>query len=200
MSGRGDGEGDMTTMKTGGRRARGSGAGTDAAADSCGPGGAGQGCPGGGAAGVACRVRARRGAGSGGVVVGPGEPRGCRSWCRSGMGGCWSRRSRSTGGRRCRWRRTCPGHRRRGCGSSCAGMLTCRISARSRRRSGSWSSTSTTSTRRFPGRSSGMSSGWRRAWPWPAGTTGSRPRTGGRSSSRRHRATGSRCARSRTSP
>ena len=34
--------------------------------------------------------------------------RGCRSWCRSGTGGCWCRRSRSTGGRRCRWRRTWP--------------------------------------------------------------------------------------------
>ena len=34
--------------------------------------------------------------------------RGCRSWCRSGMGGCWSRRSRSTGALRCRWRRILP--------------------------------------------------------------------------------------------
>ena len=34
--------------------------------------------------------------------------RGCRSWCRSGTGGCWCRRSRSTGARRCRWRRTWP--------------------------------------------------------------------------------------------
>ena len=99
--------------------------------------------------------------------------RGCRSWCRSGMGGCWCRRSRTTGGRRCRWRRICPGRRRRGCGSSCAGTLTCPTSGRSPRRNGAWSSTSTTSTRRFPGRSSGMSSGWRRAWPWPGGTTAS---------------------------
>ena len=34
---------------------------------------------------------------------------GCRSWCRSGTGGCWCRRSRSTGGRRCRWRRNLVG-------------------------------------------------------------------------------------------
>ena len=46
-----------------------------------------------------------------------------------------------------------PRHARppRGCGSSCAGTRTCRTSARSRRRNGGWSSTSTTSTRPCPG-------------------------------------------------
>jgi Uncharacterized protein conserved in bacteria (DUF2252). len=62
----------------------------------------------------------------------------------------------------------------RGCGCSCAGTRTCPISARSPRRSGGWSSTSTTSTRPCPGRSSGTSSGWPRAWPWPPGTTATR--------------------------
>ena len=84
--------------------------------------------------------------------------------------------------------------RRRGCGCSCAGTRTCPTSVRSPRRSGGWSSTSTTSTRRCPARSSGTSSGWPRAWPWPAGTTGSPPRTAARSSSRPSRATGRRCA------
>ena len=86
--------------------------------------------------------------------------RGCRSWCRSGTGGCWCRRSRSTGGRRCRWRRTWPPRPPPGCGCSCAGTPTCRISARSPRRSATWSSTSTTSTRPCRARSSGTSSGW----------------------------------------
>ena len=77
--------------------------------------------------------------------------RGCRSWCRCGTGGCWCRRSRSTAARRCRWRRTWPRPPPRGCGCSCAGTRTCPISARSPRRSGGWSSTSTTSTRPCPG-------------------------------------------------
>ena len=46
---------------------------------------------------------------------------------------------------------TWPRRRPRGCGCSCAGMRTCPISGRSRRRNGGWSSTSTTSTRRCPG-------------------------------------------------
>ena len=115
---------------------------------------------------------AGRVAGSGGAAAGAGESRGCRSSCRSGTGGCWCRRSRSTGGRRCRWRRTWPARPPPVCGCSCAGTRTCRISARSRRRSGGWSSTSTTSTRPCPGRSSGMSSGWRRAWRWPGRDNG----------------------------
>ena len=63
-----------------------------------------------------------------------------------------------------------------------------------------WSSTSTTSTRPCPGRSSGTSSGWRPAWRWRGGTTGSPARIAARSSSRRRRATGRRCAASRSSP
>ena len=61
-----------------------------------------------------------------------------------------------------------------------------------------WSSTSTTSTRPCPGRSSGTSSGWPRAWPWPHGTTGSPPRPAARSPWRRPNATAPRCASSRT--
>ena len=128
------------------------------------------------------------------------QNRGCRSWCRSGMAGCWCRRSRSTGERHCRWRRIWPPLPRRGCGCSCAGTLTCPISARSPRRNGGWSSTSTTSTRRCPARSSGTSSGWPRAWRWPGGTTGSPPKPGARSPSRRPRATARRCVPSRSSP
>ena len=136
--------------------------------------------------------RASRGIRSG--CCWPRRRAGYRSWCRSGTGGCWCPRSRSTGGRRCRWRRIWPQPPRRGCGCSCAGMRTCPISARSPRRSGGWSSTSTTSTRPCPARSSGTSSGWPPAWPWPAGTTGSPPRSAARSSWRRPRATARRCA------
>ena len=63
-----------------------------------------------------------------------------------------------------------------------------------------WSSTSTTSTRPCPARSSGTSSGWPRAWPWPHGTTGSPPRPGARSPWRRPNATAPRCASSRSRP
>ena len=126
--------------------------------------------------------------------------RGCRSWCRSGTGGCWCRRSPSTGARRCRWRRTWPARPPRGCGCSCAGTRTCPISGRSPRRSGAWSSTSTTSTRPCPARSSGTSSGWPRAWRWRAGTTGSPPRPAARSPWRRPSATARRCAASPRRP
>ena len=74
------------------------------------------------------------------------------------------------------------------------------ISARSPHRSATWSSTSTTSTRPCPARSSGTSNGWRRAWPWPGGTTGSPPKTAARSSWRRPKATAPRCSGSRSSP
>ena len=47
------------------------------------------------------------------------------------------------------------------CTSSSAATRTCRTSACSPRPSGGWSSTSTTSTRPFPARGSGTSSGWR---------------------------------------
>ena len=49
------------------------------------------------------------------------------------------------------------------------------------RQSGAWSSTSTTSTKRCPGRGSGMSSAWPPAWRWPAGTTPTPARTAARS-------------------
>ena len=54
------------------------------------------------------RVRAGPGRGIRSGCCWGRRSRGCRSWCRSGTGGCWCRRSRSTGGRRCRWRRTWP--------------------------------------------------------------------------------------------
>src|SRR6516165_6691338 len=92
---------------------------------------------------------------------------GCRSWCRSGMGGCLPPRSPSTGARRRSWRPTWRPARCRGSPCSCAGMRTCRTSACSAPQSGSSSSTSTTSTRPSPDRGSGTSSGWRpalRSW------------------------------------
>ena len=58
----------------------------------------------------------------------------------------------------------------RACASSSAATPTCRTSASSAAPSGAWSSTSTTSTRPCRGRSSGTSSGWRRASRWPAAT------------------------------
>ena len=69
-----------------------------------------QGGPHTGTAGCAPRVRTVAGPGSGGVAAGSGRSRGCPSWCRSGTAGCWSRRSPSTGGRRCRWPPTWPRH------------------------------------------------------------------------------------------
>ena len=104
--------------------------GRDGAAEPRGPGGPGQGRPGGGPAGVPRRVRPGPGRGIRSGCCWGRRSRGCRSWCRSGTGGCWCRRLRSTGGRRCRWRLTWPRRLRRGCGCSCAGTRTCRISAR----------------------------------------------------------------------
>ena len=76
-------------------------------------------------------------------------------------------------GARCRWRRTWRARPRPGCGCSCAGTRTCPISARSPRRSGGSSSTSTTSTRPCP------AVRWdvkrlAATWSWPPGTTGTR--------------------------
>ena len=165
------------------------------AAEPRGPGGPGEGSPGAGSAGLPCRVRGRASRGIRWGCCWSRQRAGCRSWCRSGTGGCWCPRSPSTGGgRRCRWRRIWLQLPPRGFRCSCAGMRTCPISGRSPRRSGAWSSTSTTSTRLCPARSSGTSSGWRPAWPWRAGTTGSPPRSAARSSWRRPRATAPRCA------
>mgnify|MGYP003694674167 CR=1 FL=1 len=72
-----------------------------------------------------------------GLLLGQDRSRGCRSWCRSGMGGCWCRRSRSIGGGAADGGGSGRHAGRRGCGCSCAGMRTCPISGRSRRRSGS---------------------------------------------------------------
>ena len=70
-----------------------------------------------------------------------------------------------------------PGRRARGraCRSSSAATRTCRTSAPSLRPTGDWSSASTTSTRRFPARSSGTSSVSSRASRSPAATAGSTP-------------------------
>ena len=163
------------------------------AAEPGGPGGAGEGCPGGGAAGVAGGVRAGSVAGSGGAAAGAGQEPGAGpgadpAWADAGVavhvlpgGGA------ADGGR--------PGHHScaRDCGFSCAGTRTWPISARSLPPAGGWCLTSTISTRPCRARSSGMSSGWRPAWPWPGGRTGSQPRTAARSSWRGSRGTARRC-------
>ena len=100
----------------------------------------------------------------------------CPSSCRSGTAGCWSPRSPSTAAPRCRWRPTCRRCRRPACGCSCAVTRTCRTSGCSPRPTAGSSSTSTTSTRRCPGRSSGTSSGSPPAWPSPAATSGWTPK------------------------
>ena len=81
--------------------------------------------------------------------------RACPSSCRSATDGCWSRRSRSTAALRRSWRTI--SRRRQGSGSMCssAATRTSPTSAATRRPSGISSSTSTTSTRRCPARSSG---------------------------------------------
>ena len=48
------------------------------------------------------------------------RPRGCPSWCRSAMGGCWCRRSRSSAARPTRWRPIWPV--RRGPGWTCSSV------------------------------------------------------------------------------
>src|SRR5436190_1051946 len=68
---------------------------------------------------------------------------------------------------------------------------------RSARRSGAWSSTSTTSTRRRPAPGSGTSSAWRRASPSGAAKTASRARNAARSYSTRCAPTGRRWPSSR---
>jgi hypothetical protein len=117
----------------------------------------------------------------------------CRSWRRSGTGRCWCPPFMFYWGRHCRWRLTWAARPHLGCGCSCAGTRTCPISGRPPRRNGVLSSKSTTSTRPSPGRSSGMSSGWSRAFTWPGGTTGLRLKAAARSSWRRPRATAPRC-------
>ena len=122
--------------------------------------------------GVARRDRARRRAATRSAWSSARRRPACPSSCRSGTGGCWSRRSPSTAAPRCRWRPTCRRCRRRGCGCSCAVTRTCRTSGCSGLPTAGSSSTSTTSTRPCPGRSSGTSSGSPPAWPWPAATSG----------------------------
>ena len=164
------------------------------ASESRGPGGSGEGCPGGGFAGVACRVPAGPVTGSGGAAAGPGEDAG------AGAGAGAARADAGVpvhvlpgggaadgGG---------PGHDSR-VGAAGAAVRGCApVQFRRVRLAGaaSWSSTSTTSTRPCRGRSSGMSSGWPRAWRWPGGTTGSPPRPAARSLWRRPRVTAPRCA------
>ena len=63
-----------------------------------------------------------------------------------------------------------------------------------RRPSGGWSSTSTTSTRRFPGPGSGTSSDWRRASRSPGATTASRRSSARRGRPPRSAPTARRCA------
>ena len=79
---------------------------------------------------------------------------------------------------------------------SSAATRTCRTSVASPRPIGGWCSTSTTSTRRCRARSSGTSSGWRRASPSPAAIAASTREAAARRSTRaRRRArTARRCA------
>ena len=99
--------------------------------------------------------------------------RGCRSWCRSGTGRMlvspftfYRGAALPMAGR--------PGrHARVGAaGAAVRGRAPVQLRRRSPRRNGGWSSTSTTSTRPCPARSSGTSSGWRPAWRWPARDNG----------------------------
>ena len=104
---------------------------------------------------------------------GAGDRRGSPSWCRSATAGCSSRRSPSTGARRCimaadlagdaELRAARPALRRR---------PPVELRRASPRPSGGWSSTSTTSTRRCRGRGSGTSSASRRASRSPAASNG----------------------------
>ena len=102
------GEGDMTTMKTGGAGRRRSGAGTVEQLSRADRVARGKDARAAAPLESHARVRARRGRGIRSGCCWGRRRRGCRSWCRSGTGGCWSRRSRSTGARRCRWRPTWP--------------------------------------------------------------------------------------------
>ena len=81
--------------------------------------------------------------------------------------------------------------------SALAAMRTSPTSASSQRRTGAWSSASTTSTRRCRGRSSGTSSGWSRASRWPDGSAASTRSSAARSTSPPSARTVWRCA---TSP
>ena len=74
-----------------------------------------------------------------------------RTCCRSGTGGCSPRRSPSTAGRRSSWPTTWPRVRGPRSRPRCAATRTSATSASTGRRSGGWSSTSTTSTRRWTG-------------------------------------------------
>ncbi len=108
----------------------------------------------------------------------------CSHSCRSGTGGCRCRRSPSIGERPRSWPATLPPPLRQGSMHSSAAMLTCPTTAPSPRPSETWCSTSTISTRRFRGRGSGTSSGWRRVSRWQAARTassGNRPPTPSRS-------------------
>lgn len=87
------------------------------------------------------------------------------SCCRSDMGGCSHRRSRSTAARRPSWRPTCPDRRRRGSRSKPAVTRTSPTSAVSRLPAASSCSAPTTSTRPFVVHGSGTSSATGRAHP-----------------------------------
>ena len=104
---------------------------------------------------------------------------GYRSCCRSVTAGWRCRRSRSSGAPRCRWPPTWPHTPERAHGAGLRGRAPGELRHVRVARSGVWCSTSTTSTRPCPGRGSGTSSGWRRAWRWRRGPTTSRRRCAG---------------------
>ena len=122
-----------------------------------------------------------RDAGSGGAAAGPGEVAGAGAGAGparadAGVGvHVLPGRGAADGGRPGRHSRV------RAAGAAVRGRAPVQFRRVRLAGAATWSSTSTTSTRPCPGRSSGTSSGWPRAWPWRDGTTGSPPRPAARS-------------------
>ena len=97
---------------------------------------------------------------------------GCPSWSRSATAACCAARSPSCAAPPALMAADlADAPRRRASGCRPAATATCSTSACSPRPSATWSSTSTTSTRRCPRRGSGTSSAWRSASSWPRATT-----------------------------
>ena len=91
--------------------------------------------------------------------------RDCRSWSRFATGACWCRRSRSFAAPPTSWRPTLRTAHEQVFTRSCAATRICRTLGSSPPRIVALCSASTISTRHCRDRSSGTSSGWRRASP-----------------------------------